>query len=56
MKKFIGFKEKSLKMKPRNLPKKDEIEYNFDPRIIFLLLSIMKINIFNEKRIFLISY
>ena len=43
-------------MKPRNPPKRNKIDYNFDPWIIFLLSSIVKINIFNEKRNFCISY
>ena len=37
-------------------PTKKVIDYNFVLRIIFLLLSIIKINIFNEKRNFFISY
>ena len=36
--------------------KEKKIDYNFDLRLIFLLLSIRKINIFNEKRNFSISY
>ena len=37
-------------MKPRNPPKRKKIDCNFDLRIIFLLLSIVKINIFIEKK------
>ena len=40
---------KRLKIKPRNPLNRKKIDYNFDLRIIFLLLSIVKINIFNEK-------
>ena len=38
-------------------PTEKKNDYNFDLRIILLLLlSIVKINIFDEKRIFFISY
>ena len=43
-------------MKPKNPPKRKTNYYNFDLQIIFLLLSIVKINIFNEKKKFSINY
>ena len=43
-------------MKPRNLPKRTKNDYNFDLRIILLLLSIVKINILNEKKKISFSY
>ena len=48
-KKSLEQKRKRLKLKPRNPPKRKKIDYNFDLRIILLLLSIIKINIFNEE-------
>ena len=38
-------------MKPRNHQKEKKIDYNFDLRIFLKLLSIVKINIFKEKRL-----
>ena len=42
--------KKKKKKNPRDQPKKKKNDYNFDLWIIFLLLSIVKINIFKKKR------
>ena len=44
------------KIKNETFTKNREIWLQFELWITFLLLSIVKINIFNEKRIFLINY
>ena len=56
MKKARMEKKKAENETKKPTKKKKKIDYNLDLGIIFLLLSIVKINIFNENRNFSIRY